>query len=594
MTTSSAARAIFAPPRVLRRPSGDGGVVLQAAAPLQPYEDSLGLLLRRWAAEAPDRTFLAERDPAGGRREVSYAAAQRDADAVAQALLDRGLGQDRPVMVLAGNSLEHGLLMLGAYLAGVPIAPVSPAYATPGGDFGKVRHAARLIRPGLVFVQDAEAMAGALGVEELRGTEVVTARGGSGTPFADLLATRPTGDVEAALRAIEPEAVAKILFTSGSTDLPKAVLQTHRMLCSNQQAMAQCWTFLAETPPVLVDWLPWNHTFGGNHNFNLVLKHGGTMYLDAGKPAPALVGRTLENLREIPQTVSFNVPVGFGLLLPHLEQDADLRASFFARLQLIFYAAAALPQDLWDRLEAVAIRERGEPVPMTSSWGLTETAPAATTAHYRIPRAGIIGVPVPGCEVKLVPAGGKQELRVRGPNVFPGYLGRPDLTEASFDAQGFYRTGDAGKLADPDDLDQGLVFDGRIVEDFKLSSGTFVSVGRLRVAALAAAEGLLQDAVVCGHDRDEVCLLAWPAPGGPPPGELLGQVAERLRAYNATQTGSSTRVARIALLAEPPSMDHDEITDKGYVNQRAVLARRAADVERLYAEPAGAGVASCR
>jgi feruloyl-CoA synthase len=345
---------------------------------------------------------------------------------------------------------------------------------------------------------------------------------------------------------------------------------------------------------VLVDWLPWNHTFGGNHDFNLVLKHGGTLYLDAGKPAPALVGRTIENLREVSQTVAFNVPVGFGLLLPHLEQDAELRARFFARLQLIFYAAAALPQDLWDRLEAVAVKERGEPVPMTSSWGLTETAPAATTAHYPIPRAGIIGVPVPGCEVKLVPEDGKHELRVRGPNVFPGYLGRPDLTEASFDAEGFYRTGDAGKLADPDDLDKGLVFDGRIVEDFKLSSGTFVSVGRLRVAALAAADGLLQDAVVCGHDRDEVCLLAWPAPGGPPPEELLAEVAERLRAHNATQTGSSTRVARIALLAEPPSMDHNEITDKGYVNQRAVLARRAADVERLYAQPPGPGVASCR
>jgi feruloyl-CoA synthase len=594
MTTSTAARAIFAPPRVIRRPSGDGGFVLQSAAPLQPYEDSLGLLLRRWAAEAPDRTFLAERDGAGGWREVSYAAAQRSADAIAQALLDRGLSQDRPVMVLSGNSIEHALLMLGAYLAGVPIAPISPAYSTPGGDFGKVRHAAKLIRPGLVFVQDADALHAALAVDELRGTEVVTAGGGPGTPFDDLLATPATGRVEAALRAIPPEAVAKILFTSGSTDLPKGVPQTHRMLCSNQQAMAQCWPFLTETPPVLVDWLPWNHTFGGNHDFNLVLKHGGTLYLDAGKPAPALVGRTIENLREVSQTVAFNVPVGFGLLLPHLEQDAELRARFFARLQLIFYAAAALPQDLWDRLEAVAVKERGEPVPMTSSWGLTETAPAATTAHYPIPRAGIIGVPVPGCEVKLVPEDGKHELRVRGPNVFPGYLGRPDLTEASFDAEGFYRTGDAGKLADPDDLDKGLVFDGRIVEDFKLSSGTFVSVGRLRVAALAAADGLLQDAVVCGHDRDEVCLLAWPAPGGPPPEELLAEVAERLRAHNATQTGSSTRVARIALLAEPPSMDHNEITDKGYVNQRAVLARRAADVERLYAQPSGPGVASCR
>ena len=304
-----------------------------------------------------------------------------------------------------------------------------------------------------------------------------------------------------------------MLFTSGSTAMPKGVINTHRMLCANQQSLAQIWPFTADTPPVLVDWLPWNHTFGGNHNFNLILKRGGTLYIDAGRPAPPLMPITVRNLTEIAPTIYFNVPAGYGALLPFLERDAELRARFFERLDLIFYAAAALPQDLWTRLEAVAREARGEPVMMTSSWGLTETSPLATAAHFPIDRAGVIGVPVPGVEIKLTPVEDKLEMRVKGPNVTPGYLGQPELTAKAFDEDGWYRTGDAGRLEDPDDPNQGLVFDGRVVEDFKLMTGTFVSVGNLRIAALAAASPLLMDAVVCGHDRDYVGAARVAEPG---------------------------------------------------------------------------------
>jgi feruloyl-CoA synthase len=380
------------------------------------------------------------------------------------------------------------------------------------------------------------------------------------------------------------------------------------MLVANQQSLAQIWPFTEDTPPVLVDWLPWNHTFGGNHNFNLILKRGGTMYIDAGRPAPPLIPITVKNLTEIAPTIYFNVPAGYGALLPFLERDADLRARFFERLDLIFYAAAALPQDLWTRLENVARAERGEPVMMTSSWGLTETSPLATAAHFPIDRAGVIGVPVPGTEIKLTPVEDKLEMRVKGPNVTPGYLGQPDLTAKAFDEDGWYRTGDAGKLEDPEDPNRGLVFDGRVVEDFKLLTGTFVSVGNLRVKALAAASPLLMDAVVCGHDRDYVGLLAWVNVGAAreiaeePDAELDALihspkihafVRERIQAYNREHPGSSTRVERVVLLDEPPSLDANEITDKGYVNQRAALQRRHAFVAELFAERPSAEVIIC-
>ena len=599
----------LAPPRIVSDQAPDGSRILRSEMALEPYEASLGVLLRRWAEEAPERVFLAERPGDGDWVELTWGEANRKASAIAQALLDRDLGPDRPLMILSGNSIDHALLTLGGFLAGVPVVPVSPAYSLMSQDYGKVKHIAALVKPGLVYAADAGPFGGVLSAVDFGGAEIVLSKGTGATPFRALLETAATGAVDDALAGVGPDSLAKVLFTSGSTAMPKGVLNTHGMLVANQQSLAQIWPFMAETPPVLVDWLPWNHTFGGNHNFNLILKRGGTLYIDAGRPAPPLMPITVRNLTEVAPTVYFNVPAGYGALLPFLERDEQLRARFFERLDLIFYAAAALPQDLWTRLEAVSEVARGEATMMTSSWGLTETSPLATAAHFPIDRAGVIGVPVPGVEIKLTPVEGKLEMRVKGPNVTRGYFGQPELTAKAFDEDGWYRTGDAGRLEDDDDPNKGLVFDGRVVEDFKLTTGTFVSVGNLRIAALAAASPLLMDAVVCGHDRDYVSLLAWPNLGaakelaGEPdasPEELVRSpklaefVRERLITYNRSNPASSTRVERVILLAEPPSLDANEITDKGYVNQRAALERRAVHVAALFAETPGEEVIICR
>jgi feruloyl-CoA synthase len=607
----------YAEARVIREDRPGGAMVLRAAAPLGAYDPSLARLFRAAVAAAPDRTFLAER-AAGGWRKLTYGAARAIVDGLAQGLIARGLDAERPVMILAGNAIDHALLMLAGYTAGIPVAPISVAYSLQSQDHAKLKEIAALLRPGLVYVTDTAPFAPALAALDLAAldlgaTELVANRNGANldrvTAFDALAATRAGAEVERACAAVGADTIAKFLFTSGSTGHPKGVINTHGMLTANQQQGAQIWPFITEKPLMLVDWLPWNHTFGGNHNFNLVLRHAGTLYIDEGRPLPHLVDATVRNLTEVSPTIYFNVPAGYAALLPRLEQDEAFARAFFAELRFIFYAGAALPQDLWNRLEAVAVRTVGERIPLTSSWGMTETAPAATAAHFLIDRAGPIGVPVPGVEIKLVSSGAKLEIRVRGPNVTPGYWKRPDLTAAAFDEEGFYKPGDAVRLADPNDPDKGVVFDGRLAEDFKLTSGTWVHVGALRVAVLAAASPTLQDAVIAGADRAEIALLGWLNVGGcqklvgerAPKGlpelarhpAVRAHVAQAFAQWNAAHRGSSERIARVLLLTDPPSIDVGEITDKGYINQRLALERRAAEVARVFAETPDGDVIVC-
>ena len=601
----------LASPVVEQELTSDGGMILRTPVALAPYERSVGELLRRWAREDPGRPYIAERNTADDDwRRVSYGEANAAAESVAQALLDRGLSNERPVLILSGNSVDHALLMLAGFVSGVPVAPVSVAYSLLSDDFAKLRQIVALVAPGMVFADDATKFARALESVDFGDAEIVASRGELGrrdvVPFSDLLATHATGQVEQALAALGPDSVAKLLFTSGSTGVPKGVITTHRMLCSNQQAIAQIWPFASHTPPILVDWLPWSHTFGGNQSFNLVLKHGGTLYIDGGRPTPAGFAQTVANLTEVSPTMLFNVPAGYAQLATHLESDQRLRSSVFERLQMIFYAGAALSEDVWRRLDRIAVETCGEPVFMTSSWGLTETAPCCTSAHYRVDHTGNVGVPIPGVEVKLAPIADRFELRVKGPNVTPGYVGRADLTAAAFDDEGWYRTGDAGRLADPTEPARGLFFDGRVAEDFKLASGTFVRVTALRTRVLTATSPALQDLTVAGHDRDYIAVLAWPSLAGvrqlvgehaagdsaaaAASDELRSYLREQIAVLNAATPGSSMSVRRLMLLEEPASPDANEITDKGYINQRAVLERRGDLVEALYAARPGPNV----
>jgi feruloyl-CoA synthase len=597
-------RPLFAPPRTVTQEAGQPGTVLfWSAEPLGPYPLTVVHSAREWARLAPDHPMIAER--AGGDwRTVSYGQAVAAANAIGQALLERGLGPERPLLILSGNGVDHLLVTLGAMTAGVPVAPVSVAYSLQSRDHARIKAIAGLIRPGAVFAADAGSFQAAL--DALPGVPAVVSMGGGdgAERLETLLRTEPGAAVAAAFAALTPDDVAKILFTSGSTGTPKGVLNTHRMLSSNQRMIRQVWPFLADERPVIVDWLPWSHTFGGNHNVNMMLTSGGTLYVDGGRPAPAMFAQTIANLADVPPTIYFNVPAGYAQLVPALEADPAFAARFFSRLRLMFNAAAALPAGLRDRLAAVALRTTGHEVPVTGSWGATETAPAVTSAHFEFTDARCIGVPLPGAAVKLVPAeGSAYEIRVKGPNVTPGYFGRPDLTAEAFDSDGFYRTGDTVALADPADPDAGLVFRGRIAEDFKLETGTFVRVGAVR-AALLSAIPVLSDAVLAGENRDYVSALAWLNPAEtrkllgeepPPDGDLVvdeelhKHLAHALAEHNDA-AGSAARVERLLVMAHPASLDAGEITDKGYVNQRTVLARRAALVDMLYADPAPAGI----
>ncbi|MBM4185788.1 MAG: feruloyl-CoA synthase [Gemmatimonadetes bacterium] len=594
---------LFARPAIAFDRRGEGGV-LRSTVPLEPYPDSICHYLDVWAARDPERPFLLERGPSGEWSGASYGEARGAVRRLAGGLLRAGLGPTRPVAILSDNSVEQGLLTLAAMYVGVPVVPISPSYSVISRDHAKLKAVIDLVRPGMVFVEDHQKYRPAL--EAIRslhdGTVVVGTRSEADGGEARLGSLGgPDEEVDQAAARVGPDTVAKLLFTSGSTGEPKGVINTQRMLSSNQQARAQVWPFLAEHPPIMVDWLPWSHTFGANHNFNMVLRHGGTLYLDGGRPAPGLFDRTVANLADVRPTLCFNVPRGYDMLVGALGADSAFRSRFFERLQVILYAAAALPQHLWDALGQLAERTVGQAVPMVSAWGATETAPMVTDCHFLAAQSGVIGVPVPGCQLKLVAAGGKLEARVKGPNVTPGYWRRPDLTAEQFDDEGYYRIGDAVKFVDPDRPEAGLLFDGRVAEDFKLDSGTWVNVGVLRVKGIEALSPVGQDIVVAGHDRSRIGFLVVPnlagcralaaeLPGDAPLAAVLahpavrGRVAAGLAALRDQGGGTSTFATRALLLEEPLSIDGGEITDKGYVNQGAVLRRRPALVAQLYRE----------
>jgi feruloyl-CoA synthase len=582
----------------------DGAVRLRSDETLSPYPKVLTDRLAHWAWTSPERTCLAKRNPNGDWRRLTYAQAMTAIRRIGQALLSRNLSADRPVMVLSENDLEHALLMLAGQHVGIPTAHVSPVYSLVSTDFARLRHVFKLLTPGLVFVSDFGRYQRAIDAAAADETEIVAVQGTSATgkitPFAELAETTPTSTVDAAHAQIIPDDVAKFLLTSGSTAMPKAVINTHRMISSNQQMIAQVFGFLQEEPPVLVDWLPWNHTFGGNHNIGIAIYNGGTLYIDDGKPGPEGMPETVRNLREIATTAYFNVPKGYEDLLPALRTDQRLRETFFSKVRLLFYAGAGLSQPVWDAYRDLALETCGERVIMATGLGSTETAPMAVQTTWETDRGGIIGLPIPGVEAKLVPEGAKFELRVRGPNVTPGYWRQPELTQKSFDSEGFFRMGDAVRFVDAGDPSKGLLFDGRLAEDFKLSSGTWVSVGPLRAKILAHFSPLMRDCVLAGIDRNEVGMLVFPdvtacralcagSEAVATTDEILASDKVRdafracLESLAAGANASSTCVTRAILMEEPPSLDGGEITDKGSLNQAAVLDRRAALVEEMYA-----------
>jgi feruloyl-CoA synthase len=604
-------RAIsFGDPAVTVDRRDDGTIYLRPKAALANYPVRLTDRLHHWAKTEPNRVFMAERDKGGGWRRISYAQLLDTARRIASALLARGLSAKRPIVILSGNSIDHALVAFGALYAGIPFCPVSPAYSLISKDYGKLGFAMKLLTPGLVFADDAGKFADALAANVPDDTEIVVSRGDvpgrDVTMLADVLATPEHPGLDAAHDAIGPDTIAKFLLTSGSTGNPKAVINTQRMICANQVMLRETLAFLKDEPPVIVDWLPWNHTFGGNHNIGLTLFNGGSMYLDEGKPMPGGIEETVRNLGEISPTVYFNVPKGYESLLLYLRDDQALRQKFFHRLHAMFFSGAALSPFVWNSLDELAVRETGFRVPMLTGLGATETAPFFMSVRPATSRSGHVGLPVSGNDAKLVPNNGKLEVRARGPNVTPGYWRQPELTAAAFDDEGFYKFGDALKAVDPDDFSAGFDFDGRIAEDFKLASGTWVSVGPLRARFVAACAPLVRDVVIAGINRDEVsalvvldldgCRLINPTL----PSDDLAAIAadplirsafrERLTTFLATATGSSTRISRAILLDTPLSIDRGEVTDKGSINQRVVLEHRGGLIDELYSPASPAHV----
>jgi len=595
------------------RPLPGGGFLIRPEEALRPYPKVLTDRLIDWADAAPERICIAKRGADDQWRSLTYEQVWNSVRSVGQALLDRGLSVERPVAILSENDLEQFLLTLAGQHVGVPTAPISPPYSLVSKDFGKLRHTLKILTPGMIFVSDGRRYAPAIESVVDEHIEVVATTAPpdrrKASSFADLLETTPTAAVDLAHDRVDPDGVAKFLFTSGSTGIPKAVINTHRMLCSNQQMIAQIFGFLEDDPPVIVDWLPWNHTFGGNHDVGIALYNGGTFYIDDGKPGPGWIEKSVRNLREISTTVFFNVPKGYEDLLPFLRADTELRETFFRRLGLMFYAGAGLSQPVWDAYRELAFKTCGERIIMATGLGSTETAPMAIQTTWETDRAGTIGIPVPGVEVKLVPRDEKLEARVRGPNVTPGYWREPELTKRAFDEEGYYSFGDAVRLIDPHDVNKGLLFDGRLNEDFKLANGTWVSVGPLRAKMIGHFAPFVRDVVIAGLDRDFVTAIIFADPDTCRP--LAPELSERaplqevvthpavrarfrslLKSLAQQATGSSNRIVRARLAEEPPSLDAGEITDKGSFNQRAVLERRAGLVEDLYAGTPGPHILS--
>ena len=593
----------FSGPAVAIERRSDGTIYLRPKTPLGDYPRRITDRLHHWAKATPDNVFMAERVGSGGWRKLTYAELLAASRHVASALLNRGLSAEKPVMILSGNSIDHALVAFGALYAGIPFCPVSSAYSLISKDFGKLSYVIKLLTPGLVFADDADKFGNALAANVPPDVEIAatsgTVPGREVTKLVDLLNTPLHQNLDAAHETIGPDTIAKFLLTPGSTGNPKAVINTQRMICANQVMIRETMAFLKDEPPVIVDWLPWNHTFGGNHNIGLTLYNGGSMYLDQGKPMPGGIEETVTNLREVSPTVYFNVPKGYESLLPYLRDDAALRDKFFARLHAMFFSGAALSPFVWNSLDELSVRATGTRVPMLTGLGATETAPFFMSVNPLTSRSGHIGLPVSGNDAKLVPNNGKLEVRAKGPNVTPGYWRQPELTNAAFDEEGFYKFGDAVKPADANNFDIGFDFDGRIAEDFKLASGTWVSVGPLRARFIAASAPLARDVVIAGINRDEIsalviidldgCRLINPELAADDIAAAANDAAvrsafrERLEKLLATATGSSTRITRAILLDTPLSIDRGEVTDKGSINQRAVLEHRNALVEELYA-----------
>jgi feruloyl-CoA synthase len=597
-------RPVHLGPRdVVMERRADGAFLLRSPHQLGPYPVKLTERLEYWARRAPDRILFAQRDTTGsGWRGVTYAQALDKARRIGAALLTHNLTPERPIAILSGNDIEHALLGLAALYIGIPYVPISPAYSLISQDFGKLRHVFQLLTPGLVFAADGKAFERAIEAVVLPDVEVIVTRSPPSrrkvTPFADLLTVEPTAAVEAAHAAVGPDTIAKVLFTSGSTGMPKGVINTQRMWCSNAEMITNQLAYFRDEPPVILDWSPWHHTASGNHNVGFIIYNGGTYYIDEGKPAPGLIETTVNNLREIATNWYFTVPKGFEALLPFFRADAGLRRTFFSRLKVLWFAGAALSQPVFDEMQELAKASTGEGILFLTGLGATETAPMAIARMWQSKDSTNMGVPVPGVDLKLVPNEGKLEARVKGPNVTPGYWRQPELTARSFDAEGYYCLGDAVRFEDPDDPREGLLFDGRVAEDFKLATGTWVSVGPMRARFLAHCTPYAKDVVLAGADLDDVRVLVFPdldacralAPdlktasladiANHP--RVRAQFRDRLDTFAAAATGSSNRVVALTLVGDLPSLDAGEITDKGSINQRAVLRCRAALVAELY------------